>query len=530
MTPFAVSGLLITLTCFSLAALIYLRAPRAPVNTLMILFNVFVGFWGLGTMLAGMAKNPNAALWSWRLAHAGGFPLGVTFYHLSSMLCRTSRKHVIWFAYVWGAIAVLLCVTGPAMSDTQWLFGSLHYYRANSLFTLLFAVWVGIVVLGHWQLFRGYRSAQGLERKQLQFVFYAMATGFIGGISALLPFFGVHLYPYGNFSIPIYMLIITYAIVKHRLIDVRVAIRKSLVYSVLIACITATYLVVVMLAEKWFQGQVGYRSWPVTVIVAFLIAIFFNPLRARIQALVDRALFKATPAELAEQREQLLTEVRKGEQMKAVGTLAAGLAHEIKNPLTSIKTFVDYLDSRYADPVFRQKFQKIVGTEIERINLIVQQLLEFAKPVPPKLQPLDIPQLVDDTLEFLSNELMERRVQVQRTYETRLTVLGDPQQLKQVLLNLLLNSLQAMNGAGRLDVGTTVQGADLVLMIADNGVGIATQDLPHIFEPFFTTKPSGTGLGLAVVQGIIKEHGGRVTVKSQSGRGTTITLFLPIAV
>jgi two-component system sensor histidine kinase HydH len=312
--------------------------------------------------------------------------------------------------------------------------------------------------------------------------------------------------------------------------DIRIVIRRSLVYSLLIASITATYLVMVLIMERGFQGFFGYRSFIATAVVAFLIAIFFNPLRSRIQAFVDRALFKATPAELAAQRDQLLDEVRKGEQMRAVGTLAAGLAHEIKNPLASIKTFTDYLEAHYADPAFRAKFQKIVGGEVERINLIVQQLLEFAKPVPPKLQPVTLPALLDETLEFLNSELVQHHIEVHRRYATRAQVLGDPQQLKQVFLNLVLNSLHAMDGAGRLDCQTALQGADLAVTITDTGTGITPKDLPHIFEPFFTTKPTGTGLGLAVVQGLIKEHGGRIEVTSHPGQGTSFTLYLPVAV
>ncbi|MBI3321506.1 MAG: GAF domain-containing protein [Candidatus Omnitrophica bacterium] len=235
-------------------------------------------------------------------------------------------------------------------------------------------------------------------------------------------------------------------------------------------------------------------------------------------------------AQLVTQHAQFLTELRKGEQQKAVATLAAGLAHEIKNPLAAIKTFTECLDTRYADSAFRAKFQKIVGGEVERINLIVQQLLEFAKPMPPKLMPLEIPRLVDETLEFLTSELLNRHVEVIRRYERRPLVLGDPKQLKQVFLNLFLNSLQAMNGQGRLEIRSAIQGAELAVTITDSGPGIAPKDLPHIFEPFFTTKPTGTGLGLAVVHGIITEHGGRIAVASQPGQGTSVTLSLPIAV
>ncbi len=306
-------------------------------------------------------------------------------------------------------------------------------------------------------------------------------------------------------------------------------VRQSLAYSLLVACITAVYLIAVLILEKWFQGFFGYRSILATAIVALLIAIFFIPVRNRIQAFVDRALFRGTPPELAAQREQLLAEVRRGEQMKAVGTLAAGLAHEIKNPLASIKTFTESLGTHYDDRGFRDKFQKIVGGEVERINLIVQQLLEFAKPMPPKLQPLQVPRLLDETLEFLNSEFVQRHIQVSRHYDGAGEILGDPQQLKQVFLNLFLNSLQAMNGQGRLEIIARQEGSELVIGIQDNGCGIASKDLPHVFEPFFSTKPNGTGLGLAVVHGIIQEHGGTIEITGEIDHGTHAILRFPLA-
>ena len=214
--------------------------------------------------------------------------------------------------------------------------------------------------------------------------------------------------------------------------------------------------------------------------------------------------------------------------MKAVGTLAAGLAHEIKNPLTSIKTFTEYLEERYDDPDFRAKFKKIVGGEVERISQTVQQLLEFAKPSAPKLQPVDIAKLMDETVELLNGELVQRHVQVSRRYDAGLPVLGDPAQLKQVFLNLMLNSLEAMNGHGELMLETGLQGSELVITIRDNGMGISPNNLSHIFEPFFTTKSTGTGLGLSVVRGIIDEHGGQIKVESQPRQGTTIKVSLPV--
>ena len=345
-----------------------------------------------------------------------------------------------------------------------------------------------------------------------------------------LPILGIDVYPWGNFAVPIAALSQIYAVYAYRLLDVEIAIRKTLVYSMLVGLITATYLVLVLITEKWFQGVLGYRSLAVTVLMAFGIAVGFNPLRNHIQAFLDRALFKGTMEELSAQRERLLAEVRRSEQMKAVGTLAAGLAHEIKNPLTSIKAFTEHLASRHEDPQFLDKFERIVGGEVERINLIVQQLLDFAKPVPPKLRPTNIEELVEETLTLLSNELVERHIEVSRQYEGRHRVLGDPQQLKQVFLNLFLNSLDATNGAGKVEVRTEVREGNLAIDITDFGAGISQQDLPHIFTPFFTTKKTGTGLGLAVTQKIVEDHQGRISVRSVLGHGTTVTVLLPIAV
>jgi two-component system sensor histidine kinase HydH len=284
----------------------------------------------------------------------------------------------------------------------------------------------------------------------------------------------------------------------------------------------------VLIMERWFQGFLGYRSVFATVLVAFLTALFFNPLREQLQALVDRALFNATPAELAAQREQLLSEVQKSEQIKAIGTLAAGLAHEIKNPLTSIRTFTDHLAREGADPAFREKFSRIVGPEIERINEIVQRLLDFAKPAPPVLRNVELSILLSETLELLNGEIIGRKIAVSRELAES-WALGDPKQLKQVMLNILLNSIEAMNGDGRLTVksGTDVEHAWIT--IADNGSGVAPEHLVHLGQPFFSTKPKGTGLGLAIVQSIIQKHQGRVSVESKPGHGTTVELRLPLA-
>jgi len=374
----------------------------------------------------------------------------------------------------------------------------------------------------------GYRQAQGRKRKHLQFTFFAMATGFIGGTSVLAPMFGIQLYPYGNFSIPIYALIITYAILRHQLTDIRIVIKKSLIYSLVVTALTAGYFGLIYGVERVVQTTFGYQSVWLSLSAFALMALVFQPLKLGIQRLVDRLFFHAPHEELVRRMERLEQEVRQAEKLKAVSTLAAGLAHEIKNPLTSIKTFTTYLLEKGTDPEFQRKFQRIVTHEVDKIDHIVHQLLDFAKPAPPKLEAVQTSRLLDETLDFLSNDCLKRRIAVERRYGSEVTIQGDSQQLRQVFLNLFLNSLEAMDGTGgTLSVATARKGSHLAVTIADTGPGIPKEHLPHLFDPFFTTKPRGTGLGLAVVQGIIQEHRGTITIDSHPGEGTRVRIEFP---
>ncbi len=217
------------------------------------------------------------------------------------------------------------------------------------------------------------------------------------------------------------------------------------------------------------------------------------------------------------------------ERMVAAGQFATGMAHEIKNPLSAIKTFAEYLPEKYDDPAFRDKFFRIVQSEIERINTIVKELLDFAKPAPLQVQPVQLSQLLDETLAFLSNQLLKHGVELLKNFsDNGTTIQADPKQLKQVLLNILLNSLEAMPAGGRLQVSTQVLDGRMTLRVTDTGCGIPEEYHSKLFDPFFTTKERGMGLGLAIVKGVVERHGGEVAIRSQPGKGTTVEVRLPV--
>lgn len=219
------------------------------------------------------------------------------------------------------------------------------------------------------------------------------------------------------------------------------------------------------------------------------------------------------------------------ERMVAAGRLALGLAHEIKNPLAAIKTFVEFLPDRYDDPAFRQEFTQVVGKEVERINQTVQSLSDFARPMLLKLETLDVQQILKENVALLSNDCLKRGIAIQQAFEPeQILIPTDANQLTQAFLNLCMNALEAMERGGTLSVSCRYEAGEAVIRIADTGVGIPKEHLPALFDPFFTTKESGMGLGLAVVKQIVEQHLGSIRVESQPGAGSTFEIRLPLAV
>ncbi|MDX9976021.1 MAG: ATP-binding protein, partial [FCB group bacterium] len=243
---------------------------------------------------------------------------------------------------------------------------------------------------------------------------------------------------------------------------------------------------------------------------------------------------------------RLEQKVQRADRLSSLGILAAGMAHEIKNPLVSIKTFTQLLLERYNDPDFRNTFSEVVPHEVERIDSIVLRLLDFARPKAPRFAPHNLRRIIDDVLALVDNEVRKSGITLEKRFsEDYLEVYGDEQQLHQVFLNLVLNALRAMreNEEGTLTIAAEYhrhhlrrrgvlpfQEAECVqVSVSDTGCGIAKENLDRIFTPFFTTKPDGSGLGLAVVHGIVSEHGGEIDVRSIQGQGTTFTVLLPLA-
>jgi PAS domain S-box-containing protein len=223
-------------------------------------------------------------------------------------------------------------------------------------------------------------------------------------------------------------------------------------------------------------------------------------------------------------------QLRKTEQIAELGTLASGMAHEIGTPMNVILGRAEYLLQRTTDEGMKKGLATIV-TQVERITKVMNQLLAFARRKASERRAVDLAEIVDEGLEMFEERIAQSRITVAKTIEPSLPpVCADRDQLIQVLVNLVTNSLHAMPEGGRLGLSLAREGSQLCLCLSDTGHGMPEEVRSKVFEPFFTTKDfgKGTGLGLTVVKGIIDEHGGTIAIESIVGKGTTFCIRLPL--
>jgi two-component system NtrC family sensor kinase len=279
---------------------------------------------------------------------------------------------------------------------------------------------------------------------------------------------------------------------------------------------------------------------PIRRILAMARRVIDGDLTARVgirppgeMGLLCQALDQMAEA-ISEREEQLKAAMRRqisrSEQLASVGRLAAGVAHEINNPLTGILTFAHMLREKpNMDEQDRQDLDLIIR-ETTRAAEIVRGLLDFARERPAVKQPLQINDVLRRTLRLLSNQRAFSNIMIVEDLQDNVPLIdGDPNQLQQVFLNLALNACEAMPQGGTLLVSTSADQDKVLVKITDTGCGIPPEHLERIFEPFFTTKPvgKGTGLGLSVSYGIVQQHGGHIEVESKVGFGSTFTVVLP---
>ena len=433
---------------------------------------------------------------------------------------------------------------------------------------------------GAFLLFSKYRSARGTQKgQQLGAILWGLAiTGVLKTLANIvLPFFGVYEYlPYSTILVLPGVLIYAYAISNFRLFSLENALTQFRLFpitykiAISIASVAIISFILFQIPIVWwsFQDGMTFEAWrrylvfsvisalvPNLLLVLIVIRTFSRPLQK-----ITVAAVKVTEGEYGtevdlgkntdeiglladsfnemsrkmasdiEQLQKLNEQLIRTEKLAAMGTLSAGVAHEVNNPLASISSLIQMMQSKNDVNEETKEKLKLISTQINRITQVTRDLMDFARARPAAKSSFDINDLIAKSLRLASFDKSFQKLELKTFYAGNLPqIFADSDQLQQVFLNLFLNARDAMPDGGTLKIQTGKRDKNILVEIADTGAGIDEKNKKQIFDPFFTTKTagSGTGLGLAVCYGIITAHEGKIDVSDNNGKGTLFSIYLP---
>ncbi|MCA9396713.1 MAG: HAMP domain-containing histidine kinase, partial [Candidatus Omnitrophica bacterium] len=258
-----------------------------------------------------------------------------------------------------------------------------------------------------------------------------------------------------------------------------------------------------------------------------------RPLQGAFEYTIAFLLFKTTARQLRDLNHNLFERIEKDRRLSETSILAAGMAHEIKNPLTTLKTFAKFLPDRYQDSDFIKKCALHMQEETDRINNIVLQILEFASSKNLHVTETDASLLIDETISMLNINIVRKSIKISNQTPNPTILIIDKERFRQVLVNILLNAIEACSKNDSITISSTVTRRGfkhgVLFQLSDTGCGMSDEELTRLYDPFYSkNKQNGTGLGMNIVKRIVQDHKGDISVESKPGEGTTFFIFIPV--
>lgn len=704
MNLFSISCLLIVCFTLPMALFIFLKNFN-KVNSYWGYFCIITSIYGIGAFKYSNTLVKDAAYFWMQISYIGVIFAPVLFFQFISNFFQLRKKYFIASSYFLAFVFLFLVFFKKQLffGDLDIIFYefySINWWKSRSLVFLIFYIsfyWF-LLLYAFFYVVKAFINSSGSKRNQLKYFLIAMSIGWLGPHGFFLTHFGLTIYPYSNFLVAVYPLIIGYAIVRYRLMDISLVITRSSIFIAVYSIVLGLPFLFAFGLQDWLKSYLGDMWWLSPLILLTVLAtagpfiylyiqrraeeklfedqrryqatlrqaatgmgrikdmdklvglienlikesvgvehckvymeglmahssslmakskthepetmsneqssVFIEPsalpgrqaamsheqndvfvyselkqramdnpdaklddVVAQMEALnaelivpvaldqkviahlvigrkVSGELFTdddisvfqilAGQAALGFENAQYYDDIKsaneklfQAEKLAYVGTMASSIVHEIRNPLTSIKAYLEFLPQKYHEPEFREKFNRLIPGEVSRIEHIVGQLLDLVKRKPLNFYPVNLVEMLDATLEMLENSFQLKNIEICKNYHGRPMVKGDAEQLKQVFMNLFLNAVQAMNEGGTLTVDAVQKDQTVEICVADTGCGISTEQMQKLFQPFVTTKKDGIGLGLPILKEIVENHNGSVVYKSEYMHGTRVYVTLP---
>ncbi len=498
----------------------YYRRDR--LTRLFAASNLWLAVWNLNDLVQFMPINPAAKVMVYRLGYVAGVILVWYFFNFILTFAGVDMKRFqrVLSSLKWICGAMSLLMMSPLIISG--LNESVYPMDLpGSLYPLFIVFLLGTLGYALFQLFEAYQVSQGHARIQMKYMFVALFFALLEGPLFFYTVYTKHYSTLFYYFQVVYILIVSYAILAHRLMDIDVIIRKTAIYSVVTGALTAVYLLITTQLAKVLEGVGGQAGfWPAAVAAA-AVALLFNPLLNRVRSLMDRRFF--------------------GDWLR---DMSRGVVHEVKSPLASISlpaelTLMDLEDIERG----KKKFQQLLPALKERMRVILKKTSEVAERIEAldelagaqgaALVPVAMSGVIRNGISAAESALDQQALPLSVDIpEILAPVRGSAKQLELVFANLVKNAAEAMEEGTRGPIHITASEDPkwVVISVRDSGPGMTREAQEHLFDPNFTTKGArGHGLGLYLCHKIIREHGGTIEVASDPGKGTTFTVRLPKA-
>lgn len=545
---FAITGLLTFITFLPLFLFLFTQGKNKVARYFSI-HTLSIAVWGAGAFFVAINISKEVTMMALKISFAFGV-LYIPVFLLHSILHMTNFPYkvpIMTFAYGQAILFSTLTMMDKVFEEPiRFIFNQYYWPTGKILFIISWLLWELVVGFASSVLVWHYLTSHPEKKRMLFILLIGIGLGFFGGTFNFCPAVHWDIYPYGNLLVPVFSVIVAYAVLQYKFMDIGFVLRKGSIYTLLIVLISVMYSMTMLVFEPLFARLFGEGSTLAGIMAAIILGFIYAPMRVKIELLVDSTIFKGYHQEIARQNTLMQDELVRSEKFKMVSTITRQLIYEIRNPLTAIKTHSILGSKRLENKEFLTKAFSTIDRQVERINDLLQQLLTFSNPSPPEFQKTSIHLVIEDVLNILKREFIEKKVEIVRDYHTSENELLkiDQVQMRQAVYNIVTNAVEAVNqkGGGTITLSTEIKDASRTgrlkfdesvehyfeLRIADQGVGIPAESLGSIFDPFYSLEKKKTGMGLSVTYRIIKDHGGFIFAESRLGEGATFIVELPM--
>ncbi len=401
-----------------LVGIIILKNGKTFTHKIFSAYLFSIAFWSFFYFLWLTTSDKKLANFFIRTLMIGVSFIPSFFIHFVMSFLKISERKIFYIVnYLVSFCLSCFVYTNWYVKESGPFMGMQYWPIAGPLFHIGVFHFVLLVGYAFFLMCRAVGPATGSFRNQLLYIIVCTLQAYVGGSLNYFGWYRVNIPPILNFTVSLYIMAMAYAIVCHNLLEIKLVVQKGVIYSFLITAVSLIFFIFAWSAERIFQTVLGYHSVPLTILALSTIVIFFQPLKNRIQKLMDFYFFKGTLESLAEEKQKFREEIRRTDQLRVAAILATGLAHEIKNPLTSIKTFTTYLPEKKDEPGFIERYRTTVYDELDRIEGLVKNLLDFSKPKPVTFEKVDVSKILSDSIRPIQQDLVKRNIKISQRLE-----------------------------------------------------------------------------------------------------------------